>query len=254
MSKDLSSAKEMLADAQILLEELEISVASFFQSSPYKTVIKYNVKDGSNTHKVKLTQQLPGQVRSKARHIASDIRGALDHVGYATALLSGKKNPKKTMFPFAKSIDEEENVKKRNCKDLPTEIFNVFWSFKPFIGGDNILWSLNEIANCNKHRSIVPVGHGLSGGQMIKNFHCDGLCHEMAFPPQWDIINNEAVICVVDHRANTTYDMQLGFNLCFGEIKVVQGQPVINILKYLLQQAEQIVESVEIKGKEIGMF
>ncbi|NVK74890.1 MAG: hypothetical protein HWE24_15580 [Oceanospirillaceae bacterium] len=254
MSTDLGSAKEMLADAKTLLEELEASAASFFQSRPYKTVIEYNSKNGSDTHKIKLTQQVPGQFRSKARHIASDIRGSLDHVGYAAALSSGKNKPRKTMFPFAKSEDEESNVRKQNCKDLPSEIFNEFWSFKPFIGGDSILWSLNEIANCNKHRSIVPVGHGLSGGQMVRNFHCDGLCHEMAFPPRWDINNNEAVICVVDSRATTTYDMQLGFNLCFGEIEVIQGRPVIDTLKYLLKKAEEIVERAELKGKEIGLF
>lgn len=254
MSTKLDSAKEMLADAQALLEELDKSVTSFFQASPYKTVIEYNAKNGSNTHKIKLTQELPGRVRSQVRHIASDIRGALDHVGYAAALCSGNSKPRKTMFPFAKSIDEERNVKTRNCKDLPEEIFNEFWGFKPYIGGDNVLWSLNEIANCNKHRAVVPVGHGLFGEQMARNFHCDGLCHEMAFPPRWDVNKNEAIICVVDSRATTTYDMQLGFSLCFGEIDVVKGQPVVDILKYLLQKAKDIVESSEKKGKELGIF
>lgn len=166
----------------------------------------------------------------------------------------GKNNPKKAMFPFAKSADEESNVRKRNCKDLPEEIFNEFWNFKPFIGGDNILWSLNEIANCNKHRAIVPVGHGLSGSQMVRNFHCDGLCHEIMLPTRWDVSKSEAIICVVDSKATVTYDMQLGFNLCFGEIDVVKGQPVINTLKYLLQKAKEVIESSEIKGKEIGLF
>lgn len=254
MPTDLDSAKEMLGDAKALLDEFENSVASFFRTAPYKTVIEYSAKNGSNTHKIKLTQEIPGQFRSKARHIASDIRGALDHAGYAAALASGKNNPKKAMFPFAKSADEESNVRKRNCKDLPEEIFNEFWNFKPFIGGDNILWSLNEIANCNKHRAIVPVGHGLSGSQMVRNFHYDGLCHEIMLPTRWDVSKSEAIICVVDSKATVTYDMQLGFNLCFGEIDVVKGQPVINTLKYLLQKAKEVIESSEIKGKEIGLF
>lgn len=254
MLKDLESAKEMLMDASSLLEELEASVASFFNSRPYKKIIEHNGKNRSDTHKIKLTQQIPGQFRGKARHIASDIRSSLDHLGYASALSSEKNKPRKTMFPFARSVDEKENVRKRNCKDIPLEIFQTFWSFQPFIGGDNILWSLNEIANCNKHRSIVPIAQELSGEQMVRNFHCDGLCYEMAFPPSWDIVNNELVICVVDSRANTTYDIQLGFDLCFGEIEKVQGQPVIRTLKYLLNKAENIVASVESKGKEIGLF
>ncbi|WP_158118923.1 hypothetical protein [Vibrio metoecus] len=141
MSTALDSAKEMLTDAQNLLKELDESLALFFKSSPYRTVIEYNFKNGSNIHKIKLTQDIPGSVRSKTRHIASDIRGALDYIGYAAALSSGKNNPKKAMFPFAKSIDEESNVRNKNCKDLPEEIFKEFWGFKPYIGGDDILWS-----------------------------------------------------------------------------------------------------------------
>ncbi len=76
----------------------------------------------------------------------------------------------------------------------------------------------------------------------------------MAFPPIWDINKNEAIICEVDARATTTYDMQLGFNLCFGEIEIVKGQPVVDTLNYLLKKAINIVESSERKGKEIGIF
>lgn len=254
MFENLKSASEILDDASAQIEEFERQVASFFDSQPYQRVVEHDAKTRSDTHKIKLTREIPGQFRSNARHIASDIRSSLDHIGYASAIATGKSNPRKTHFPFARSAGEAGNVKKRNCKDLPNEIFDVFWSFQPYLGGDDTLWALNEIANCNKHRSVVPVGHGLSGGQMMTNFSCDGMCHEMAFPPNWDAEKNEAILCVVDSTANTNYNLQLGFDICFGDIDVLRRQPVIPVLKYLRDIARNIVHAADSEGVRIGIF
>lgn len=254
MSENLKSAVEMLDDASAQIEELEKQVNIFFSSQPYHRVVEHDAKTRFDTHKIKLIREIPGQLRSSARHIASDIRSSLDHIGYASSIAIGKTKPKKTYFPFGRSANEEINIKKGNCKDLPDEMFDVFWSFKPYIGGDDILWALNEIANCNKHRSVVPVGHGLSGSQMMDNFSCDGACLEMAFPPLWDTEKSEAILCVVDSDANTRYQIQLGFDICFGEIDVLKGRPVIPVLKYLEQLSRKVVSAADSEGVRIGIF
>lgn len=254
MSENLNSASEMLDDAYTQIRELEGQVAEFFGSRPYQRVVEHSVKTRSDTHKIKLTRQIPGQIRSRTRHIASDIRSSLDHIGYASAIATGKPNPRRTYFPFARSADEVGNVKKRNCQDLPDNIFNVFWGFKPYLGGDDILWALNELANCNKHRSVVPVGHGLAGGQMMHNFSCDGMCHDMAFPPRWNTEKSEAILCVVDSTANTHYSLQLGFDICFGEVDVLKGKPVIPVLKYFEKLARDIIQAVKSEGVRSGIF
>lgn len=244
----------MLDDASAQIEELEKQVNIFFSSQPYHRLIEHDAKTRSDTHKIKLIREIPGQLRSSARHIASDIRSSLDHIGYASAIAIGKTKPKNTYFPFARSANEDNSLKKGRCKDLPDEIFDVFWSFKPYIGGDDTLWALNEIANCNKHRSVVPVGHGLSGDQMMDSFSCDGMCYEMAFPPSWDTEKGEAILCVVDSDANTRYQVQLGFDICFGEVEVLNGQPVISVLKYLEKLSRNIVSAADSEGVRIGIF
>ena len=254
MSDNLNSASVILDDASAEIEEFEKQVAIFFSSQPYQKVVEHDARTKSDTHKIKMTRQIPGQFRSKARHIAYDIRSSLDYIGYASAIATGKSKPKKTYFPFARSADEADNVKKRKCQDLPDEIFDVFWKFQPYLGGDNTLWALNELTNCNKHRSVVPVGHGLSGGQMMGNFSCDGMCYEMAFPPHWDTEKSEAILCVVDSAANTNYNIRLGFDIYFGEIDVLRGRPVIPVLKHLEKLARNIVRAADSEGVRIGIF
>lgn len=245
---------EILNDAKDQISKFENEINSFFQSNPYKRVIEHNTKESTDTHKIKLIREIPGQFRSRTRHIASDIRSSLDHIGYAAAIASGKINPKKTYFPFGKSIDEENNLRNRNCKDYPKEIFDVFWSFKPYIGGNSLLWALNEIANCNKHRAIVPIGHGLAGGQMMDHFSCDGLCHFMGFPPIWDSEANEATLCIVDSTANTNYEISLTFGISFGDIDIVKGTPILDTLKALHNLAERIILASDAEGIRIGIF
>ncbi|KKK99838.1 hypothetical protein EIK76_01275 [Rheinheimera mesophila] len=244
MSDGLSSSKELLADAKNALGELKVIIQNFFSSNPYHVVIEKNEEYESSLHKIKLKRDMPRDLRTKTRHIALDIRGALDHVGYAAALSDGKTKPKKTMFPFAKSESEKTNVKNKNCKDLPQDIFELFWSFKPFIGGDDILWSLNEVANCSKHRIIVPVGNALHGRQIINNFSCDGW-FDVDFPVYWDAKKDEAIICLVHSRAKTSYDIELGFNLNFGEVDIIEGKPVIETLEYILKKADEIINCAE---------
>lgn len=254
MSENTNSAMKVLNDASLLIDNLERDIKTFFQSAPHQRVIEHNAKTGADTHKIKLVREIPGQFRSTARHIASDIRSALDHVGYAAAIATGKSNPKKTYFPFAKAESEASNIRKRNCKDFPQEIFDVFWSFKPYSGGDDTLYALNEIANCNKHRSVVPVGHGMGGQQMMTNFSCDGFCHSMAFPPTWDTSKNEAILCVVDSNANTNYDIHLSFEICFGDIKALGGQSTLRVLRYLLDVTKAIILAADAEGVKMGLF
>lgn len=254
MSENTNSAIEILNDASTLIDDLEREVEHFFQSNPYQRIIEHDAKTSTDTHKIKLIREIPGQFRSKTRHIASDIRSSLDHLGYAAAIATGKLNPRKTYFPFAKAESEASNIRKQNCKDFPQEIFDVFWSFKPYLGGDEFLYALNEIANCNKHRSVVPVGHGLGGNQMMTSFSCDGLCHSMAFPPAWDISENEAILCVVESAANTNYEIQLGFDICFDDIDILRGHSVLGVLRHLCGVAKAIINAVDAEGVRIGIF
>ncbi len=253
MTDYLISAKEMLNDAKVGLQELEYEMGVFFQSKPYQSVVERDSKRNVDTHKIKMDREIPGKFRSKTRHIASDIRSLLDQLGYTTALADGKLKPRNTYFPFSSSVEFKESTRKR-CKDIPNEIFDLFWSFEPFKDGDNVFWSLNEIANCNKHRSVVPVGNSLSGNQMIKNFNCEEGLIELAFPPRWDTDNNEAIICIVSSNSNVTYEINLSFDICFGDIEVLRGYPVLGVLKYIILKAEEVVKLTEIKGQETGLF
>lgn len=74
------------------------------------------------------------------------------------------------------------------CKHLPKKIVDLLRAFKPYKGGDNRLWALNELCNTNKHASIRPVAIA-SGGIEYRNITAND--RASVIPPVWDRAKNE---------------------------------------------------------------
>jgi hypothetical protein len=73
-------------------------------------------------------------------------------------------------------------------KDLPTEIRALFCEFKPYKGGNNTLWGLNELCNTPKHKMLYPVAIG-SGNITVNASY--SLNADAIKEPVWDREKNE---------------------------------------------------------------
>jgi hypothetical protein len=133
-------------------------IAKYFESNPYTIVTE--VDEEGNTVKIaRFHTPLPDEIDRFAVAAAENLRSALDQAGWlATLLETGIDYSTRTHFPFAHSDSESERKRVRNgtSKHLPDEVFSLFWSFKPYPGGDDILWGLNKIHNTSEHRIIEP--------------------------------------------------------------------------------------------------
>ena len=253
MTDIFADPKLLLAGANEDINELEGQIRAFFDPTPYARVVEHNPKTGFDTHKLKLTKKFPESLSRRAAHIAADLRSTLDQAGFACAKASGNTRLKNTYFPFAPTVADIDRVIRGRCKDLPPEIVTLFRSFNAYRGGDDLLWALNEIANSRKHRIIVPIGQGTGGG-MIKNFRCPGRLKSMGFPPRWDTIKNEVILCEVAHDSNTTYNLSISFYVGFGKIDVVGGKPVDRVLNALSSKVSGILSATEAEATRIGLI
>jgi hypothetical protein len=211
-----------------------------------------DVQRGIDVHKLKVTKSIPALLSRDVARVASDLRSALDQTGYATARANGNTRLKYTYFPFAASAPQIDSVIRGRCKDLPKDIVALFRSFKAYRGGDDLLWSVNEIANGVKHRFIVPVGHGI-GPTIIDHFKAEQLV-EMKMPPQWDSVHDEIVFCTVKHGSYVNYDINLGFYVAFGDVEGVRGMHVIPILKTMSDKVAGIIDATEAEARRIGLI
>jgi hypothetical protein len=165
----------------------------------------------------------------------------------------GKSNPRGAYFPFADSATNLEDVIRKRCKDLPNEVHALFRSFKPYKGGDDLLWALNRICNANKHRLLAPAGIGV-GGAYYRNLNVIYADSLTVPAPRWDSAKNEIIFLTVGPKANVTYNINVSFDIALNEVDIVAGQPVVAVLNALADKVSVIIERINAKAFKMGLL
>lgn len=254
MKRDvLSSARRRLNCAKAGLPKFKRGIQRWFDAHPYAAVTESNPDGTQKVHKIKFTKRIPGVLTDVTVEILEHLRASLDLAGFGVATAVGKKNSRSSYFPFGDDPKNLENNIGMNCKDLPKEIIAVFRGFKPYKGGDNLLWALNTLCNGSKHRFIEPVGI-VVGAATLKHFQCDGPLKDVKFPPAWDSEKHEIVLGIFGPNAKVEYDFKLTFAISFGKVEIVGGQPVLGVLEALINKVEDIIRATESEGRRIGIL
>jgi hypothetical protein len=95
------SAKVRVGRAKEQLNTLKIDGRAFWESRPYTYFAEPNPDGRTQTFKCRLVKPMPEVFHMIAIEAIEHLRSALDHLGYAAAVLSGKREPKSAYFPIA---------------------------------------------------------------------------------------------------------------------------------------------------------
>src|ERR1035441_6117521 len=218
-SEALRSSHRKLARAKDHIQDLRRRIEAFEQSCPYSSVSGTD-SDFPNevVHKIKITMQLPESVCEIAGDAANNLREALDHAGYSVAVASGKINPRNCQFPFARTEEDLRKSSIGNAKDVPEEIRSLFCAFQPFKGGDDLLWSLNNICVCNKHKILAPFGVVFARDKAAHinvtqscSIHSRNSMYIKRPPLTWDLAKQEIIIAItpIGTKVELNYDFAL---------------------------------------------
>lgn len=167
MADPFESSHQKLDWAEKRFSDLHGEIDEFLQMDPYEHVTEpHPDKPGHQVQKFKLTKQLPPSIPNITSEVAQNLRNALDNAGYSVAVAAGLTDPKNTAFPFAGSLDDLRKSIGRS-KDVTKEMQSLFVGFQPYLGGDDLLWALNEIAVADKHKTVIPMGQGMCASASI---------------------------------------------------------------------------------------
>ncbi len=245
------SSVSVLARAKQHVSDLDKRICDFLDSKPYARVVESDGA-GNNVHKLKITAAIPDDLDNIAAEAVNGLRMCLDQAGYAIAIALNGGDPKSCYFPFADDAANLESVMKRRCKDFPREILALFRGFKPYKGGDDLLWAVNRICNTNKHKMLVPIGIS-TGGMKIKTMEITGPNFNL-FSPTWDKTKNEIVIATIGPGGNLEYDLDISFAVTFNEVDVVGGMPAIPVLNKLVEIVGFTLERMSAKAYKMGLL
>jgi len=253
------SAKRRLSRAKKHARDLESAGIAFINSDPYRRVVELDVNGITKLHKIRLTKPFPEELSDFATDAFDNLRSVLDHTAYASAVVKGISSPEYACFPFSNTAENWENRAKGLCKDIPSEIAALFRSFKPYKGGNDPLWGLNELRNVNQHAILSPLGTASVQVTFDKFFMQAPKDGSISFnlpmwnPITWDSCKNEMVIFREDPGGHLDYDFKLTPFIAFGDVPIFKGEPVLGVFSHLAREVESVLLATEAECRRIGL-
>ena len=253
-SSIFNSAQQKISRAKQHAVEFNSMEQDYLKNECSGVMTEVDAASGDRIVKVRFFKTVPLEIASVVSDVANNLRDSLDHMGYAVAQAAKKgSQPKQAGFPFAGSAEQLENSIKRRSKDIPDDILNLFRGLKPHKGGDEQLYALNTIANADKHQMLQPMA--IASGQVNMGFGRirGGALGIGGFT--WDPVRNEIIVsrCSKDTIVDDS-SIGLQLYLCFDETTLEAGDAVGRILDVLAYKVENILGSVEVESKRIGLI
>jgi hypothetical protein len=181
------------------------------------------------------------------------LRASLDLAVAEVGQLAGAPKLDKLYFPFCATDSDLAGRISSCCNGIPDEIKTLLASYKPYFGGEDVLWAVNELCRTSKHRLIVPVStnahvifrsiEGVGGGLPI--FINEGLvqCSE-----------NEIVLARTERGLHYKYNAKLFLGVAFGQVKIVGGKEVFPALTSMMKAVSVVVDEIEQECKKNGLI
>jgi hypothetical protein len=250
MSTAFSSSWNSIEHAKKRLHEFEGEAAAFLNARPYARVVETNEARTEDTHKLKLAKPLPVELSEIAFDAFKGLRSALDQAGQTVAVAVGARG-NQAHFPFGDNLVEVAACAQKGSSDIPKGIFDVMLSFKPYKGGDDLLWALNEVCNSGMREIIAPVA--IVTGELSEAAASAGGTIRASWPPRWDSTKHEMVIAVTRHGAAFGGNFEFAFFMALANIEIAGGKTAAAVLEDLVVKAQNIVSAIEAEAIRTGI-
>ncbi len=222
---------------------------AFFNATPYIWVAEPDTKEPLlEIHKLRFTRGLPDLCVTLASDALHNLRDALDNVAYGLAVAAGKIHPLHTAFPFGGSAADFENNLGR-CKDVPEEIHTVFRAYRPYKGGNDLLWALNKLAVTDKHKLLT-----IALNSKLGDVHAEGAIHHIPVNPAWDSAKREIEIFTGFAGQPVKGKIEIGLFVAFEDVPFVAGEPALKVLDYFVELVGDILSRLDTEGQRLGIF
>lgn len=154
----------LINDAEERISSLEQIIKAFVGHEGRAFGSEFDAKSGKHRLYVQFPTPVPAKIRMEIRAVARDLRDALDHAVYASAISISGGNPLKTKFLVADTPDGiQQEIARNRCKDVHDDIVAYMVEENACEAGNKTIWSLNQFRNVNSHRVVSLSSAGSAG-------------------------------------------------------------------------------------------
>jgi hypothetical protein len=254
MTNIFTDSRIRLSQAKRHIIVLKREIGSFLDNYKKRACVIENDPSDSNyfLHKIKITESPAEEIVAYATDAIDNLRAALDLAWWNLAVTAGFISPNADgKFPFADNAMKFEGLARRGLIKFPQEILSVLMRFKPYKGGDDLLWALNRICATNKHR-LLPlkiIRYRMIEGQLTK-WGPGEVPNNMG----WDNGKKEIIFFRSHRHTIINTHIKVSLDITFHEsVEVVGGKPVIATLNTLVDKVEQILLTLEDTARGLGV-
>jgi hypothetical protein len=253
MADPLLSAKQRLARANVHIESVNRLKDAFFDTKPCALVIEQSMR-GHEELKVRFNAELPEEITWLTIEAVEGLRSSLDHLAFAIAIAINQNKPiHRIYFPIGCSNAHFEQLLARyHLSDLPANILSRLREFKPYKGGDNILWALHAVRCQSVHRLIYPT---------VAQMSLDSAEWEISRPgpltipaPNWNWEKHEIVLAETRPGTQFQYNGELACSIAFGPVEAIGQQDLICTLDVMSALTEKIIIALESEARTANLF
>jgi hypothetical protein len=252
----LYSAKVRIARAEEHLDDLVARIDQFFRENPGRYVSEPDPDGIHEIHKIKFSARFPIDWGVLATEIIEHLRASLDHATFASfCLATGNMESNYAAFPFGKTAADLDNSVRGRSKDLLPEIQTLLRSFDAYKGGNDLLYTLNDLANNCKHGLIAFIVGAVAGGE-VRGTAADwaGQGIQFADPPIWDGEKNEIAYARVKLGANFQHQGKMRICAAIPDTGHLAGIGATGVLDKIGAEVARVVDEIEAECRRLGIL
>ncbi len=186
----LNGIHRLLNHARKKIDEIEMDLMRR-NSTQYKIIIERD-PDGNKLYKIKPAfDNIRGiDLEMHAMEAVNALRSSLDHIVFALSEKSSliKQQIKHICFPISKDAADWKTATIQACAHVDDIYIKIFEAAKPYKDGNDILWTLHNYWNFNKHRNIVSTS--ITGLHQVQGILRGGTTMHS---PLWDYEKEEMI-------------------------------------------------------------
>jgi hypothetical protein len=262
---DFTAVRIKVERAKHHFRDLQARYERFQENEPYRAVRDDEPDTGDLVWRVKVSEQPPLPWSAIIGDCVHNLRSCLDLLICEIVRARGKRVTDDTGFPIFRSADVFESDHARKVQGVPKAAVDLIKEAEPYQGADNPFWQLHQLDIADKHKLLVPVG--MAHASTINTYTLADVLD--AYPDATTINLSEiptaqGIGIVVpkltfpledgaeiyripatlreDPIAQMNMNPEFEFEVPFGEVEVVKGQPLIPTLLQLIQFVDRFIE------------
>jgi len=217
------------------LSELEIARQRFLDTEPYAFASKRDPQTGDTAVYMTRVEAPPVEIGLIAGDVIHNLRSALDHLACQLVIAHGNTPTKQTSFPIYDSVAKYHAHRIGKIKGASTSAIKAIDEIEPYQSGKgDLLWVLHELDIADKHRalltSITCLTEAVFGTS--SRYLAPGRAGRFLVLQLGGTLKVGDVILTFQRELYK--DMQPTFDISFGKSEIIEGKPVHNTLRSLI--------------------